>query len=119
MFPQNNMKKTKGFKWTGWVKSQSCKIKRSHCLGWNFGYPYIYEWDEVNGKKVKCTCKKEPELFEGDGCRHAGNTDFSSRDVDGKRIDHHYCPDCRAHWFRGQEYSREEWERKTCDSVTG
>jgi hypothetical protein len=48
-------------------------------------------------------------------CEHVDEdiSDFTTwSSAEGQYVRHYYCHTCKAHWFRGTYYTREEWEVK-------
>jgi len=49
---------------------------------------------------------KKPEA-----CKHKRKIDFTTWSFgDEKHIEHFFCPNCKAHWFKGKYYNKEQWE---------
>jgi hypothetical protein len=60
------MGRIKGFKWSGWVypAQQVSKSKSAHCIMFNFDGMGYKEYDIVDGKAVRCTCRKYKSIKE-------------------------------------------------------
>ena len=59
---------------------------------WNMGEPMIIKKD----KKI---------------CKHENKKDFTCWSFgDEKHIEHFYCPNCKAHWFKGKYYNQKQWQ---------
>ena len=60
------MGRIKGFKWSGWVYPAQQTQADAHVIGFSLdaGSVVYKEWDIVNGKKVKCACKKYKSIKE-------------------------------------------------------
>lgn len=51
------------------------------------------------------------KVIDHKNCTHEHMKDFSCWSFgDNVRVSHHYCPDCKAHWFRDKFYTAAEWE---------
>lgn len=44
-----------------------------------------------------------------ENCKHENKKDFSYYDHMAIKQPHDYCPDCKAHWFKGIKWTKEEW----------
>lgn len=45
-------------------------------------------------------------------CTHDDMKDFCCWSWgDNEVVEHYYCPDCKAHWFRGKFYNQKEWDK--------
>lgn len=44
-----------------------------------------------------------------ENCKHEHKKDFSFYDHMAIKQPHDYCPDCKAHWFKGIKWTKEEW----------
>ena len=54
----------------------------------------------------RATCDK----CKAKACKHENMKDFSYAKFDtDKKFAHFYCPDCKAHWWKGREWTAEEW----------
>ncbi len=52
-------------------------------------------------------------------CKHEHKSDFSYYESfgDAEKEPHFYCGDCKSHWWKGKEWSEEEWEKFVNEEV--
>lgn len=53
-------------------------------------------------------------------CTHDDMKDFCCWSFgDNKFVEHYYCPDCKAHWFKGKFYTHKQWDEWINDMEIG